>query len=420
MFTMVENKAHSLRKRMISHIYSKSYVQSSSELHTISQLMIFGRLLPLLDKASKDGRALDVFEINFSAAIEFILAFIFGIQHATNFVQDEVARRDFYPVYKHSRPQRFWYGELPGIVSFLAKLGIHTAPKEQKAANAEIEKWTLSKCEAAKISMTEKPSPLEPSYTETYPIVYGQMSTSLQASELKSPSQDLHTASEILDHIIAGNETSGIALTYLMYELSIHPQIQEQLHSELLTLSPSLSWEPSTQLSQEKKPPADTAEAPPLPSPRSIDALPLLDATIMETLRLHAPIPGPQPRTTPSNPTSIANSPPLPPGVRISSQAYTLHRNPEVFPLPETWDPYRWLHASGLQKAEMHRWFWAFGSGGRMCVGSHFALQEMKLVVAGVYANFRTGVVDGGKLEQRNEYVGMPRDKRLMLRFWRV
>jgi hypothetical protein len=52
-----------------------------------------------------------------------------------------------------------------------------------------------------------------------------------------------------------------------------------------------------------------------------------------------------------------------------------LHRNGAVFADPEAWEPSRWLRAADdPQLREMNRWFWAFGSGGRMCVGSNLAL----------------------------------------------
>ncbi|KAL9612972.1 MAG: hypothetical protein Q9167_002449 [Letrouitia subvulpina] len=268
-------------------------------------------------------------------------------------------------------------------------------------------------------------SPPQSSSHETDPVVYAHLSTALPASTLK-PSElnpkplplELDTASELLDHIAAGHETSGIALTYLMYELSKRPQIQDQVRSELSTLSPSLLCNLSGALSQEQR--SKNTKDHLLPSPRSIDALPFLHATMMETLRLHAPIPGPQPRITPSNPTSLVNSPPLHPGIRVSSQAYTLHRNPRVFPSPLTWNPSRWLDASEAHKTEMGRWFWAFGSGGRMCVGSNFAMQEMKLIVASVYSNFRTSIVDDSGIEQMDAYTAAPRGKTLVLKFERV
>ena len=311
---------------------------------------------------------------------------------------------------------RFWHAELPGLVSFLENLGIYLVTKEQKAASSEIQRWALDKCEAAKLSLASTPSPPQPSSRETYPIVYGQILTGLEASEMKASSRDVNAASEVLDHIVAGNETSGIALTYLMYEISIHPQVQDQLRSELLTLSPPLSYPGNFPGKQDS---SKRAEDHGLPSPRSIDALSLLDAVVMETLRLHAPISGPQPRITPSEST-LANSPPLPSGVRISAQAYTLHRNPQVFPSPLIWNPFRWLDASEAQRVEMGHWFWAFGSGGRMCVGSNLALQEIKLIVASVYSNFRTHMAQDGAVEQIDGYTAIPKEKNILLQFERA
>ncbi|KAL6716673.1 hypothetical protein ACLMJK_006241 [Lecanora helva] len=269
----------------------------------------------------------------------------------------------------------FWRAELPGIISFLDKIGIHIVPKERWAATFKIEEWVMNKCMAAEKFIAS-----------------------------------VQTASELLDHIIAGKETTGIALTYIMYELSKHPHIQDQLRLELRSLSPSLTYGTSNEDTE------NTA----LPSPHSIDSLSLLHAIIMETLRLHAPLPGPQPRITPSRCTALANYSSLPPGVRVSSLAYTLHCNPYVFPSPLIWNPSRWLDASEADKAEMGRWFWAFGGGGRMCVGSNFAMQEMKVIVAAVYSNFRTKVVDDQGIEQKDGYGAPPSGRKLVLKFEKV
>jgi len=41
-----------------------------------------------------------------------------------------------------------------------------------------------------------------------------------------------------------------------------------------------------------------------------------------------------------------------------------------------------------------------------MCVGSNFAMQEMKAIVAAVYSNFRTSALDDGGVEQGDGYTG--------------
>ena len=57
-----------------------------------------------------------------------------------------------------------------------------------------------------------------------------------------------------------------------------------------------------------------------------------------------------------------------------------------------------------------------------MCIGSNFAMQEMKLIVAAVYSNFRTRMIvdDGGRIEQVDAYTAGPRGNRLVLAFERV
>jgi len=179
-----------------------------------------------------------------------------------------------------------------------------------------------------------------------------------------SKQQQLEAAAAMYDHMTAGNETSGIALTYCYWELSQSPDLQAALRRELLTLSPPIIY------------PVKAGETLTLPDPKAIDALPLLHTILMETLRLHAPIPGVQPRVTPNTPATLVGYKNLPPNVRVNAMAHSLHRNGAVFPEPEKWIPQRWLQdEDGKNLEDMKRWFWAFGSGGRMCIGSNLAMQ---------------------------------------------
>ncbi|KAG9834149.1 cytochrome P450, partial [Aureobasidium melanogenum] len=244
-----------------------------------------------------------------------------------------------------------------------------------------------------------------------YPTVYGQLRGMLKKQEKStekrndqlSQEQRLDLASEMLDHLAAGFDTSGITLTYLAWELSrpCNAAIQSALRKELLSLR--LNCPTTTK---------DSATS--LPSPKDIDDLPLLHAVVMETLRLHAAIPGGQPRVTPANTTL---GPPgaevhgIPAGVRVVSAAHSLHRNPEVFPEPGCWRPERWLDEKGGVDGggEKARWFWAFGSGGRMCVGSNLAVLEMKGIVAAIWSNFETTIVDDAGMEHVDGYLAEPR-----------
>ncbi|KAF2423720.1 cytochrome P450 [Tothia fuscella] len=414
MFSMPLSKQHSSRKRMLSNIYSKSHLQSSPTMSSISSNLIFDRFLPELN--SKGDTPFNIYALFSAIAMDFVCAYLFGLESGSNLTQDEEFRTWFLDLYDSRRSYNFWPQELPRLTSALASIGINLTPKWVNDANKEIEEWTLSMVDksAAVLEKTQaqKAEALNEADIGNFPTVYSQLlSASAKAAGKDGPSdhnrERLEIASELLDHLAAGFDTTGITLTYLIHELSQRPDLQSSLRQELLTLSPQITQ----------------SNNPHLPLPKSLDTLPLLNAIIEETLRLRAAIPGPQPRITPPGGCTLGPQgeyPNIPSGIRISALAHSLHRNANVFTNPEQWLPERYLTSSDEQLKEMRRWFWAFGSGGRMCVGSKLALLEIKYVVAALYTNFRTVVVDDGGIEQMDIYTAPPRGGKLIVRLERV
>ena len=367
---------------MFANIYSKSALQSSAVIRELSQAIFIERLLQVIDSAARGGTPLNMLDYGSAVYSDFTTAFVFGIQSGSNFVQDKKSRSRWLATKKIMAETPFWtVGFPPGVTSFLTKLGINLENPQTNSAMEEIKDMYLNMLQTAEtLSDSSQMSRAENKNQKwTEPVVYKQLLNQLQSSGEKPPTcahpeshLRLTMASELMDHLVAGTETSGWTLAYLMHELSQRPHLQSSLREELLSLSPPLLY-------PVRAPDNDDSTArEALPSSRAIDALPLLDAILLETLRLHAPVAGSQPRVTPSNnpqfPTSVLGCPNMPPGIRVSAQAYSLHRNPEVFPDPERWKPERWLETSQEKRGEMIRWFWAFGSGANMCLGNHLAM----------------------------------------------
>jgi cytochrome P450 len=228
-------------------------------------------------------------------------------------------------------------------------LGYRLTPKWVDEANGEIEKWTASMCDDAGAVST-----VGDARTEDRPVVYQQLQNSMAKATKGVGDDTLQTqiASEVLDHLAAGFDTSGITLVYVVHELSRHLEVQARLRAELLGLSPQ----------------PVPSSAPKLPDAKTVDNLPLLHAVIWETLRLHSAIPGPQPRFTPQQGCQLGPeeaSYHIPGGVRVSASAGLLHLNEEVFERANEWRPERWLDLDKLDEEKRKdmesRWFWAFG-----------------------------------------------------------
>lgn len=185
---------------------------------------------------------------------------------------------------------------------------------------------------------------------------------------------DLDVAAECSDHFLAGIDTTSDTLMFLIWVLSLpeHRKYQGKLIEEARSM-------PESGLNKYGNP---TVEA--------SDKLSYLDAVIKETLRLYAPLPASEPREPPQD-TEIDGYK-IPGRTVVSMEPYALHRNPEVFPEPLKWDPERWLSSSANELTEMKRWWWAFSSGGRMCIGMHLGMAEMTALVPAIYRRYETRI----------------------------
>ncbi|KAI5262336.1 cytochrome P450 [Aureobasidium subglaciale] len=409
MFSMEKRDVHSARKRMISNVYAKSSLQASPALREISETIIYGRMLPRI-AAAPDG-VLEAYELFSAVTLDVVTAYIFGLEQGSNFTDHPERGAKWLHDYKSRQPYLFWVQEMPNVFQLFSNLGLGQwlVPDWVGRKSVKIEEQCLEWCDAAEAAILSGKAAGSARHDAT---VYGQMRSMLKKNEERevetgekdtnqlSRQQRLDLASEMLDHLAAGFDTSGITLTYLAWELSrpCNAAIQAALRRELLTLSPA----------------TQSVSTGSIPSSKDIDDIPLLHAVVIETLRLHAAIPGGQPRMTPANTTL---GPPgaevhgIPAGVRVVSAAHSLHRNPEVFPEPGCWRPERWLDEKGCVDGggDRSRWFWAFGSGGRMCVGKNLAMYEMKGIVAAIWSNFETTIVDDAGMEHVDGYLAEPR-----------
>lgn len=181
-------------------------------------------------------------------------------------------------------------------------------------------------------------------------------------------------AAELGDHIAAGYQTTGITLSYCLWRLSLNPEVQKKLQDELKIFH-------------------DSQKGYLPPSFQEVDNLPYLNAVLNETFRLHAAIPGQEPRIAPESGLKWRGNKTtpelvIPAGTIVNMQPWTLHRDPVLFEDPETWNPERWLIDDEDKLKLMNKQLMTFGAGVRMCLGMNLAVEEMKLLVSATYSRF--------------------------------
>jgi cytochrome P450 family 110 len=174
-------------------------------------------------------------------------------------------------------------------------------------------------------------------------------------AENRGGKSDDEIRDELITILLAGHETTAVALAWALYELSRNSAVLDRLRQELDALGPD-------------------------PAPDEVNKQPYLGAVCDETLRLHTILTeiGRIPRApcTLSGIEVAANT-----GVGVGIGA--IHQDPSIYPEPHAFRPERFLE----RKYSAFE-FLPFGGGHRRCLGAHLSDYEMRVVLATIVARW--------------------------------
>jgi len=186
----------------------------------------------------------------------------------------------------------------------------------------------------------------------------------------KEPAPPQQIRDEILTMVTAGHETTAVSLCWALHSLAANPEVRERFYREVDEV---LGQRPIT-----------------------AEDLPRLVYTRMvvdETLRVYPPV-WVVARTAVRDMELGGYQVPAGSGVLVSP--YAVHRNPDFWPNPERFSPDRFASADEDRVACSYLPFFA---GRHLCLGKHFALAEMIVVLATVAQRFELRLVDDRPVE---------------------
>jgi cytochrome P450 len=182
---------------------------------------------------------------------------------------------------------------------------------------------------------------------------------------------DKQLRDEVMTIMLAGHETTAVALSWAMYLLARHPEVARRLESEI-----------------------DEVLAGRVPTTADLPALIYNRMVIDETLRLYPPAYtiarwGHEPdRVGPFD---------LPANSSILLLTYVTHRHPDFWEAPDRFDPERFAPGQGADRPRFA--YLPFGGGPRQCIGNSFALVEAQLLLALIVQRFRWTLPAGYRAE---------------------
>ncbi|MEV8525101.1 cytochrome P450 [Streptomyces sp. NPDC052000] len=187
------------------------------------------------------------------------------------------------------------------------------------------------------------------------------------------PMSEADVRDQLMVMIGAGFETTANSLSFALWLISQHPEVEAQLHAEV-----------------------DETLAGRTATPDDLDGLAYTRRVISEVLRMY-PAGWFFTRVTTADTTLAGQA--LPAGTALLYSAYLLQHRPDLFPDPERFDPDRWLKPSGDSLPRGAHV--PFGGGNRKCIGDQFALVEMTLALATVCTRWSVHPDPGATLRVR-------------------
>lgn len=191
---------------------------------------------------------------------------------------------------------------------------------------------------------------------------------SLMAAKQKDTGQpltDTQICAQSFTFILAGYETTSMALTYALYELARSPAMQQRVVEEI------------DEFGQERE-----------PSLADLAHFPFVDAVLKEGMRLHPPVTPLIALARQATEDVMLGQHLIPAGTRIWINVRSLHLDDKYFPNAKEFVPDRFLEGSNGQQSHHPYAYIPFGAGPRKCIGYRFATMEGILALVRLYQKF--------------------------------
>jgi len=214
---------------------------------------------------------------------------------------------------------------------------------------------------------------------------------------------DENLVDQLMTFLAAGHETTASAMTWAIYMLCLHPEVQTRLRAEVRERLPSVADGSATVSSVD------------------IDHMPYLNAVCSEVLRYYSPVPLTMREA--ARDTSILGQP-VPKGTRIMLTPWAVNKSQELWGDDALrFNPERWIarqDGGGGDKAasggaSSNYAFLTFLHGPRSCIGSGFAKAEFACLLAAWVGRFEFDLKneeerDERKMDIRTGVTAQPRN----------
>ncbi|KAI1619965.1 cytochrome P450 [Exophiala viscosa] len=376
LFTMSSQKQHADRRRLLAHLFSMSTMKDYEPVISDNVKLCMSQIA----EQGCPGQASNLYDWFHYLSMDIICELCFG--RTFNMLREGMNSTYIQDMYQslEIEPVRYHFGFLNRYAGWAPLKWV----RESEAASVR------SFAKGIRMVQEYKQNPEKKRAKD----LLRKMLDARDEAGNALPEDELNV--EAVGLILAGSHTTSSSLTWIVWRLLRHPDILSRLVKELddaLLQCPRVA----------------------VPPHHYLEHLTYFNAVIKEGLRIDTAVPGSTPRYVPHGGADISGHY-LPGGATVSIQAYSTHRDSDVFPDPDIFDPDRWVS----ETPEMRRMYIPFGADGpRKCIGIHLAYVELRVILASLLHRFELSLIeqeDTDKAMDMHElWLAAPEGQRLLV-----
>ncbi|WVZ59385.1 hypothetical protein U9M48_009531 [Paspalum notatum var. saurae] len=187
-----------------------------------------------------------------------------------------------------------------------------------------------------------------------------------------------------VNFILAGRDTSSVALAWFFWLLGKNPAVEAKILEEI---------EGIVAARKERRPTAGEVEEELVFQPDEVKRMEYLHAALSEALRLYPSVPVDHKEVVEDE--VFPDGTVLKKGTKVIYAMYTMGRMESIWGDDcREYKPERWLRDGRFMSESAYK-FTAFNGGPRLCLGKDFAYYQMKFAAASILIHYRIDVVEG-------------------------
>ncbi|CAL9165631.1 cytochrome P450 86B1-like [Musa acuminata AAA Group] len=191
------------------------------------------------------------------------------------------------------------------------------------------------------------------------------------------PYSDKFLRDVCVNFILAGRDTSSVALAWFFWLLNRHPKVEQSILSEIRSITEERGGEADGEL---------------VFKPEQVKRMDYLHAALSEALRLYPSVPMDHKEVVEDD--VFPDGTVLKKGTKVIYAVYAMGRMESIWGKDcMEYKPERWLKDGRFMSESAYK-FTAFNGGPRLCLGKDFAYYQMKVVAASILHRYQVKVVE--------------------------